>query len=38
MENIEFQPGTHLAAVYYNDGEPNLFKIHIDVTLGDLKH
>jgi hypothetical protein len=38
MENLEFQPNTHLAAVYYNGREANLFRIHIDITLGDLKH
>jgi hypothetical protein len=28
----------HIAAVYYNGGKENLFRIHVDVTLGDLKH
>jgi hypothetical protein len=38
MENLEFKPNTHIAAVYYNGGNVNLFRIHVDVTLGDLKH
>jgi hypothetical protein len=38
MKNLEFQLDTHLAAVYYNGGEPNLFRIHVDVTPSDLKH
>ncbi|KAK2422680.1 hypothetical protein QL285_033193 [Trifolium repens] len=38
MENLEFQPNTHIAAVYYNWGNANLFRIHVDVSLGDLKH
>ncbi|KAK2458085.1 hypothetical protein QL285_005284 [Trifolium repens] len=38
MENLEFQPNTHLAAVYYKGGEANLFRIHINITIGDLKH
>jgi hypothetical protein len=38
MKNLEFQLNTHLAAAYYNEGEPNLFRIHVDITLGDLKH
>jgi hypothetical protein len=38
MENLEFQPNTHLATVYNNGGETNLFRIHIDITLDDLKH
>jgi hypothetical protein len=38
MKILEFQHTTHLAAVYYNGGKINLFRIHIDVTLDDLKH
>jgi hypothetical protein len=38
LEILEFQQSAHLAAVYYNGGKPNLFRIHIDVTLADLKH
>jgi hypothetical protein len=38
MENLEFQPNTHIVAVYYNRGKTNLFRIHVDVTLADLKH
>jgi hypothetical protein len=38
IENLEFQLNKHPAAVYYNTGKPNLFRIYIDVTLGDLKH
>ncbi|MCI31209.1 hypothetical protein A2U01_0052421, partial [Trifolium medium] len=38
MEILEFQQNTHLAAVYYNQGKPNLSRIQVDVTLGDLKH
>jgi hypothetical protein len=28
----------HLVAVYYNNGKPNLFRIHVDVKLVYLKH
>jgi hypothetical protein len=38
MENLKFQTNTHLPAVYYNREESNLFRIHVDVTLGDLNH
>jgi hypothetical protein len=38
MKILEFQHTTHLAAVYYNGGKTNLFRIHIDVTLDDLNH
>jgi hypothetical protein len=38
MENLEFQLNTHLAAAYYNGGEAIPFRIHVDITLGDLKH
>jgi surfactin synthase thioesterase subunit len=38
IENLEFQPNTHIVAVYYNGGNANLFRVHVDVTLGDLKH
>jgi hypothetical protein len=38
MEILEFQQNIHLATVYYNDGLQNLFRIHVDVTLADLKH
>jgi hypothetical protein len=38
MENLEFQPNIHIAAVYYNGGNANLFRIHVDVTVGGLKH
>ncbi|PNX55108.1 hypothetical protein L195_g048734, partial [Trifolium pratense] len=33
----DFQPNTSLAAVYYNNGTPNLVRIHDDITLFDLK-
>ena len=36
MENSVFDPNTKLAAVYYNEGKPNLFGVHIDITLSDL--
>jgi hypothetical protein len=38
MESLEFQHNTHRAAIYYNFGEHNLFRIHVEATLGDLKH
>jgi hypothetical protein len=38
MKNLEFQPNTHIDAVYYNGENVNLFRIHVDVTLGDLMH
>jgi hypothetical protein len=38
MEILDFQQDIHLAAVYYNNGKLNLFRIHIDVMLNDLKH
>ncbi|KAK2427777.1 hypothetical protein QL285_026336 [Trifolium repens] len=38
MKNLEFKLNTHIAAVYYNRGNVNLLRIHIDVTPGDLKH
>jgi hypothetical protein len=38
MKNLEFQQNTHLIAVYFNEGEPNLLKIHVDITLDNLKH
>ncbi|MCH80075.1 hypothetical protein A2U01_0000837 [Trifolium medium] len=38
MEILEFQLNTHLVAVYYNRGKPNLLRVHVDVTLADLKH
>jgi hypothetical protein len=38
MKNLEFQPNTHIDAVYYNGENVNLFRIQVDVTLGDLKH
>ncbi|MCH89941.1 hypothetical protein A2U01_0010845 [Trifolium medium] len=37
MEIFAVKKNTHLAAVYYNQ-KPNLFRIHIDVTMDDLKH
>jgi hypothetical protein len=33
MEILEFQQNTHLAAVYYNNGKLNHFRIHADVHL-----
>ncbi|PNX96230.1 hypothetical protein L195_g019432 [Trifolium pratense] len=33
-----FTPNSHLDAVYYNQGNPNLFRINVDVTLADLKN
>ncbi|MCH98213.1 hypothetical protein A2U01_0019213 [Trifolium medium] len=38
MEILEFQQNNHLVAVYYKHGKLNLFRIHVDVTLADLKH
>jgi hypothetical protein len=38
MENLKFQQNTYIAAMYYNGGKWYLFKIHIDVTLTDLKY
>jgi hypothetical protein len=38
MEILEFKLNTDLATVYYNGGKPNLFRIHVDITLVDLKH
>jgi hypothetical protein len=38
MENLEFQSNTHIVAVYYNGGNANIFMIHVDITLSDLKH
>jgi hypothetical protein len=38
IENLEFQPNTRIAAVYYNGEKLNLFRIHVDITLGDLMH
>ncbi|CAJ2666686.1 unnamed protein product [Trifolium pratense] len=38
MENIDFTPNSHLAAIYYNQGNSNLFRINVDVTLVDLKN
>jgi hypothetical protein len=37
-ENLEFQPNTQIVAIYYNGGKKNLFRIHVNITLGDLKH
>ncbi|MCI76786.1 hypothetical protein A2U01_0098056, partial [Trifolium medium] len=37
MDIYPVKKNTHLTAVYYNNGKSNLFKIHIDVTLADLK-
>jgi hypothetical protein len=36
IENLEFQ--RNIDAVYYNGREPNLFRTHVSVMLGDLKH
>jgi hypothetical protein len=38
MKNLEFQHNIHLAAVYYNDEKSNLYRIQVNVTLGDLKN
>jgi hypothetical protein len=38
MGILEFQKNTYLVAVYYNHRKSNLFKIHVDVTLDNLKH
>ncbi|XP_045796116.1 uncharacterized protein LOC123890528 [Trifolium pratense] len=37
MESVEYQPNTRLAAVYFNGGNTNLFRIHEQVSLSDLK-
>jgi hypothetical protein len=37
MDIYDIRVNTHLAAVYFNNGNPNLFRIHVDVTLADLK-
>ncbi|PNX88791.1 hypothetical protein L195_g044905 [Trifolium pratense] len=37
MNALDFQPNTSLAAVYFNNGTPNLVRIRNDVTLSDLK-
>lgn len=29
---------TKLVTMYYNEGKPNLFRVHIDVTLSSLKN
>ncbi|XP_045791830.1 60S ribosomal protein L5-like [Trifolium pratense] len=38
MNIYQVRKNTHLVAVYYNNGKLNLFRIHVDVTLADLKH
>ncbi|KAK2377457.1 hypothetical protein QL285_078130 [Trifolium repens] len=38
MENLEYRPNTRLAAVYFNGGNANLLRIHVNVTLADLKN
>ncbi|KAK2404898.1 hypothetical protein QL285_054200 [Trifolium repens] len=38
MEKLEFKSNTHIVVVYYNGGNVNLFRIDVDVTLGDLRH
>jgi hypothetical protein len=35
--DIGYKVNTHLAAVYFNKETPNLFRIHIHVTLSELK-
>ncbi|MCH80629.1 hypothetical protein A2U01_0001399, partial [Trifolium medium] len=38
MDIYKVRKNTHLVAVCYNNGKPNLFRIHVDVTMADLKH
>jgi hypothetical protein len=38
MDIYQVRKNTHLATVYYNHGKPNRFRIHVVVTLVDLKH
>ncbi|PNY11939.1 hypothetical protein L195_g008559 [Trifolium pratense] len=38
MVTYQVRKNNHLAAVYYNNGKPNLFRINVDVTLADMKH
>jgi len=37
MDIYLVDPNTMLAAVYFNGGKPNLFRVMVDVTLVDLK-
>jgi hypothetical protein len=37
-KKLEFQQSTRLAAIYYNGGKSNIFRVHVDATLADLKH
>ena len=37
MDIYLVDPNTMLAAVYFNGGKPNLFRVLVDVTLVDLK-
>ncbi|MCI43039.1 hypothetical protein A2U01_0064276 [Trifolium medium] len=37
MDSFDWRVNTHLAVVYFNKGNPNLFRIDVDVTLSDLK-
>jgi len=36
INHYSVDPNTKLAAVYYNGGKHNLFKVQVDVTLVDL--
>jgi hypothetical protein len=38
MEIVKFEQNTHLTAIYYDHEKFNLFRIHVNVTLADLKH
>jgi histidinol phosphatase-like enzyme len=35
--SLTYRRDTHLAAVYFNGGKPNMFRIFVDATLVDLK-
>ncbi|KEH23138.1 hypothetical protein MTR_7g066930 [Medicago truncatula] len=37
MTNYLFFVSTKITAVYYSRGKPNLFRVHVDVTLSNLK-
>jgi len=37
MNTYPVDMNTKLPVVYHNEGKPNLFRVHIDVTLSPLK-
>jgi len=37
MNIYSLKINTNIVVVYYNKGKPNMFRIHMDITLCDLK-